>query len=73
VDGPRRALPPGWGIRWRRTFGDTLVLVVVPPGSGDDDSLEDSLDDPFDDSTEDSLDPIDDPDPSDDQPPETAP
>ncbi len=30
VDGPRAALPEGWGIRWRRTFGDTLVLVTAP-------------------------------------------
>jgi len=30
VDGPRTALPEGWGIRWRRTFGDTLVLVTAP-------------------------------------------
>jgi 16S rRNA (guanine966-N2)-methyltransferase len=30
VDGPRAALPDGWGIRWRRTFGDTLVLVTAP-------------------------------------------
>jgi 16S rRNA (guanine966-N2)-methyltransferase len=30
IDGPRAALPEGWGIRWRRTFGDTLVLVTAP-------------------------------------------
>jgi 16S rRNA G966 N2-methylase RsmD len=30
VEGPRAALPDGWGIRWRRTFGDTLVLVTAP-------------------------------------------
>jgi 16S rRNA (guanine966-N2)-methyltransferase len=37
VDGPRAVLPEGWGIRWRRTFGDTLVLVTAPfPDDGDD-------------------------------------
>jgi 16S rRNA (guanine966-N2)-methyltransferase len=37
VDGPRASLPEGWGIRWRRTFGDTLVLVTAPfPDGGDD-------------------------------------
>jgi 16S rRNA (guanine(966)-N(2))-methyltransferase RsmD len=30
VEGPRAALPAGWGIRWRRTFGDTLVVVTAP-------------------------------------------
>jgi 16S rRNA (guanine966-N2)-methyltransferase len=38
VDGPREALPDGWAILWRRTFGDTLVLVVAPPPLGDADA-----------------------------------
>jgi 16S rRNA (guanine966-N2)-methyltransferase len=40
VDGPRAVLPEGWGIRWRRTFGDTLVLVAVPHLLDDADELD---------------------------------
>jgi 16S rRNA (guanine966-N2)-methyltransferase len=48
IDGPRRALPSGWGIRWRRTFGDTLVLVVVPPSVGDATDPSDTFDTSYD-------------------------